>query len=283
MAVVAAARPAGDTGIISGSRRVHAVQAGESLAWLGARFGIEPRVIASDNFIRPDSRLRAGQWIVLDDRHLVPLPIVTDEIVINIPQRMLFHFVDGAFAAAYPVAVGHSGWPTFVGPFTVTSLEVDPVWDVPPSIQEEQRRAGQPVLVRVPPGPANPLGRHWIGLDRPGFGIHGTNAPGTVFGYRTHGCIRLHPDDIAALFRATCIGAAGRAIYEPLLLTETLSRTILLEAHPDPYRRQSDALGAVRALAHERGLATRIDWNAVALVLRDRDGTPVNIGVDVSR
>ena len=69
-------------------------------------------------------------------------------------------------------------------------------WIVPESIQEEMRREGKDVLTRVPPGPDNPLGRHWIGLSIGGIGIHGTIAPSSVYHFRSHGCIRLHPDDV---------------------------------------------------------------------------------------
>jgi L,D-transpeptidase ErfK/SrfK len=272
-----------DADPVSGGRRVYVVRPGESLAGLGARFGIEPRVIASVNYLRPDAQLRAGQWIVIDDTHLVPPREAADEIVINLPQRMLFRFEEGALAAAYPVAVGHPDWPTFVGPFTVTAMEIDPVWDVPASIQEARRRAGLPVVTRVLPGPANPLGRHWIGLDRRGFGIHGTNAPGTIFSYRTHGCVRLHPDDMAALFRATWVGATGRVIYAPIQLAETATGRILLEVHPDPYHRQGDGLAVVQSLSRLRGLTTRIDWDAVAIAVRQREGSPVNVALDAAR
>ena len=279
LVVSASAMPASDTDTVSGSRRVHVVQAGESLSGLGARFGIEPRVLARLNFLPADTRLRTGQWIVIDDRHIVPAFEDGDGIVVNVPQRMLFRFADGALAAAYPAAAGHADSPTFRGGFTVTSLETDPVWDVPLSIQEEQRRAGKPVLARVPPGPGNPLGKHWIGLDRPSFGIHGTNAPSSIFGHRTHGCIRLHPDDIAALFSAVCVGTRGWSIYQPVLLAETGSGTILFEAHPDVYGLQPNAMVVVGVLAAQRGLSDRIDWALVAEVLLERDGTPVDISM----
>ena len=55
----------------------------------------------------------------------------------------------------------------------------------------------------MPPGPDNPLGKHWLGLSIHGYGIHGTIAPSSIYQFRTHGCIRLHPDDIAELF-LTC-------------------------------------------------------------------------------
>lgn len=267
----------GDHDVLSGSRRVHIVRAGESLSSVGARFGIEPRVIAATNFLPADAWLRLGQWIVIDDRHIVPAPQALDEIVVNIPQRMLFHFADGALVGAYPVAVGHPASPTFVGAFRVSTLETDPVWDVPLSIQAEQRAAGKEVLTHVPPGPTNPLGRHWIGLTQPGYGIHGTNAPWSIYGFRTHGCIRLHPDDIAALFRSTRLGMAGRVIYEPVLLAETATQRILLEIHPDPYRRQPDVMAAVYSLSRQLAWTFRIDWDKVRLAVRDRDGTPRDV------
>jgi lipoprotein-anchoring transpeptidase ErfK/SrfK len=41
------------------------------------------------------------------------------------------------------------------------------------------------------PGPNNPVGTVWIGLDRPGYGIHGTPRPEQVGRAESHGCFRL--------------------------------------------------------------------------------------------
>ena len=43
----------------------------------------------------------------------------------------------------------------------------------------------------LPPGPNNPVGTAWIGLDRPGYGIHGTPKPEEVGRTESHGCFRL--------------------------------------------------------------------------------------------
>lgn len=45
--------------------------------------------------------------------------------------------------------------------------------------------------IRIPPGPNNPVGTVWIGLDRPGYGIHGTPQPEQVGRTESHGCFRL--------------------------------------------------------------------------------------------
>ena len=53
----------------------------------------------------------------------------------------------------------------------------------------------------LPPGPNNPVGVAWIGLDRPGYGIHGTPRPEDVGRTESHGCFRLANWDAALLLR----------------------------------------------------------------------------------
>jgi hypothetical protein len=45
------------------------------------------------------------------------------------------------------------------------------------------------------------VGVYWIGLDRPGFGIHGTPQPATIGSMESHGCFRLTNRDILTLSR----------------------------------------------------------------------------------
>jgi L,D-transpeptidase ErfK/SrfK len=199
--------------------------------------------------------------------------------VINVPQRMLFRMVDRRVDAFYPVAVGRADWRTPRGPFTVLAKEVDPTWDVPVSIQEEMRREGKPVIVSIPPCPANPLGRHWIRLSHSGVGLHGTNVPGSIYRFTTHGCIRLHPDDVASLFERVNVGDAGITVYDPVLLARLADGRVFAEVHPDPYKQGPDPVPYVRALADRTGITEDIDWGRVAAVSRAREG----IAVDVTR
>ncbi len=82
------------------------------------------------------------------------------------------------------MAVGRADWQTPLGDFTIVIKEEDPTWDVPLSIQQEMRRAGKRVVKSVPPGPANPLGRFWLGLSLDSVGIHGTIAPLSIYSLR---------------------------------------------------------------------------------------------------
>lgn len=251
---------------------VHVVARGEGLGTISARYGVRVSLIAAANGLDARKPLLPGQRIEVLVRHVVPSPI-DDSIVVNLPQRMLFLFRGGRVVRADPVTVGRSDWQTPRGEFTVLNRQTDKTWFVPPSIQREMLEQGKPVLASVPPGPDNPLGRHWIGTSLPGIGIHGTNAPSSVYGFRSHGCIRMHPDDIAALFSEVRVGDRGHIVYRPLLLAKAADGRIWLEANPDAYRRGPGSLDTVREMARLQSIDEgAIDWALVEDIIRRREG-----------
>jgi len=275
--------PAADAAAVglTGGRFVYEVVPGDHLTGIGARFGVAVAVLARENGLPATARLRPGQTLRIDNRHLAPAG-VDEGILINIPQRMLFHFTGGRLRAGWPVALGRPDWPTPTGAFRVATLQRDKPWIVPPSIQEEMRREGKPVLTRVEPGPDNPLGRHWIGLSLPGYGIHGTNAPSSIYSFRSHGCIRMHPDDIADLFDHVEIGTPGRFVYQNALLGRTPDGAIFVEINPDPYRRSPASVERIRALADRQGLSDRVDWGKVRGAVRAQDGIAREVGLSAA-
>jgi L,D-transpeptidase ErfK/SrfK len=261
---------------LSGAVVSYIVRPGDTLTAISARYGVGVPAIRSGNRLAPGSVIVAGQTLAIDSRHVVPLPVSGETVVVNVPQRMLFQYANDALVAAYPVAVGRTAWPTPTGAFTVTLTEHEPVWDVPASIREEMRREGRPVVTSVAPGPENPLGDYWIGLSIPRIGIHGTPYPATVYRAATHGCLRLHPEDIAALFPGVRAGARGHIIYEPVMAA-VVDEAILLEAHRDVYRRgDGDVMNVLRGLERD---GSRLDWDAVDQALAIRDGVPRRVGL----
>jgi L,D-transpeptidase ErfK/SrfK len=151
-------------------------------------------------------------------------------------------------------------------------------WLVPKSIQEEMRLEGKAVLEEVPPGPDNPLGEHWLGLSMWGYGIHGTIAPASIFHFQSHGCIRLHPDDVAELFDQVEVGTPARLIYQPALLAVVEDGRILLEVHRDIYNKGIDPAQTVRDMAQANDLSHDMNWPAVDAVIAAQDGLAREVG-----
>jgi L,D-transpeptidase ErfK/SrfK len=270
---IAARRQAAAFGTIVGDRWVHQVTIGETWLTIGARVGVDPQVLAARNGRNLRVPLRPGDVLGIDNRHIAP-DVEADGILINVPQRMLFHYWDGTVRAAYPIAVGQPGWPTPVGPFSVIDMEIDPTWDVPVSIQNEMRAAGKAVHTQVPPGPTNPLGKYWIRLSFGTIGVHGTSAPASIYHFATHGCIRLHADDIEDLFRYVRLDEPGEILYQPVLVAFD-GTTVYLEVHGDPYRRVDNPLSMAMDLMEDAGLTAHVDVAEVARVVRQADGVAI--------
>ncbi|MEO8128413.1 MAG: L,D-transpeptidase [Bryobacteraceae bacterium] len=113
-------------------------------------------------------------------------------LVISIPDRKIALIEDGRVVRIYPVAVGKPSTPSPAGSFQIVNRIPRPTWYGPGQV--------------VAPGPANPLGTRWIGLSRPGYGIHGTNIQSSVGKAVSHGCIRMKKADIEELFQLVAIG-----------------------------------------------------------------------------
>jgi len=255
-----------------------------SFSKIGSRFGIGPKLLARENGKQVTDKVNEGDTIRIDNRHVVPLELTTG-IIINLPQRMVFHFENERITGAFPAAIGRpeKKWQTLTGAFKVIQLREDPTWRVPASIQDEMEAEGKDVVDEVDPGPDNPLGKFWIGLSLPVLGIHGTNRPLSIYSYRTHGCIRLHPDDIEALYEAVDYNEPGEIVYLPLMVARLDDGQVFLESQRDIYRRGTGGIDAVRSLAEANHIDNLIDWTKAESVINEMDGiardvtfTPVN-------
>lgn len=156
-------------------------------------------------------------------------------VVLNLASKRLFYFPaveegEPVQVMTYPVGIGRVGWETPVGEAKVVAKATDPTWYVPWSVRQEHAAAGDPLPSTVPPGPDNPLGRHVLQLDMPGYLIHGTNKPYGVGMRVSHGCVRLYPENIELLYPLVGIGESVRIINEPYLAGR-LNGELYLESH----------------------------------------------------
>jgi lipoprotein-anchoring transpeptidase ErfK/SrfK len=113
-------------------------------------------------------------------------------IVISLPDRKLAVVEDGRLQQVFQIAVGKLRTPSPMGELRVINKIVRPTY------------YHQGVVVK--PGTNNPLGPRWIGLSRPGYGIHGTNEPGSIGKAASHGCFRMRNTDVKTLFTLVQVG-----------------------------------------------------------------------------
>lgn len=123
---------------------------------------------------------------------LKAFPDYGSRLIIDLSDRQVHLYFEGEKQVSYPIAIGQPGWETPTGTFSVTDMQKNPFWQHP--ITGEW----------IPPGSDNPLGTRWIGFWSNGFnqiGFHGTNQADLIGQAVSHGCIRMHNQDIQALYR----------------------------------------------------------------------------------
>jgi L,D-transpeptidase ErfK/SrfK len=232
----------------------------------------------------------AGKKLVVPGRHILP-PGPHDGIVVNLPEHRLYYYPKPKRGGpieviTYPVSIGKMDWRTPLGLTHVIAKQKDPTWFPPESVRKEHAEAGDPLPARVPPGPANPLGAYAMRLAA-GNGtylIHGTNNPIAVGLAVTHGCIRMYPDDVAALFPLIPVGTPVHLINEPVKVA-WVDGELLLEAHP-PVDAQGQSFEPdvdqfaemLRAQVGETTVA--IHWDYAREVLQKADGVIATVALE---
>jgi lipoprotein-anchoring transpeptidase ErfK/SrfK len=121
-------------------------------------------------------------------------------VVIGRYANRLFLYDGPKLVSTFPVATGQSRYPTPTGTFRIVDMQRNPWWYPPPT--SEWARGLQP----VPPGPGNPLGTRWMGLDVYGVGIHGTPDAASLGYSASHGCIRMAIPSAEWLFERVRVG-----------------------------------------------------------------------------
>ena len=262
---------------IAGEEHEYGVHSGDSLWSITGRLTMSAAYLKALNDIPTPDRLAPGTRLWVSDRHIVPSR-GHDGIVINLSDRTLYWFVKGALHARFPVGIGRNGWETPAGHYRIVGRREDPIWHVPPSIQAEMRAQGAEVVTTVASGPDNPLGKYWIQLNVPGYGLHGTNAPASIGKYATHGCLRMLPDHVERLFREAPDGTKVDVIIEPVkLAVDAAAGRVFLEVHPDAYHNNRVDRDRIRRGIETSGIADTVDWDRVDDAIAHAWGTPEEV------
>ncbi len=120
-------------------------------------------------------------------------------VVIRRGSNRLYLYDGPSLVRTFTVATGQAQYPTPLGDWHIVVKERDPTWNPPDS---DWAKDAEP----IPPGPGNPLGTRWMGLDAAAVGIHGTPDAASLGYSASHGCIRMRIPDAAWVFDRVHVG-----------------------------------------------------------------------------
>lgn len=138
----------------------------------------------------------------------VERPGAAARLVVRLEERAL-EVVDaaGRVIAHCPVSIARKVEKRPLGELHVTVVVKNPNYTFDPEVfpeVPEAKELGRKLI--LPPGPNNPVGVAWIGLDLPGYGLHGTPDPEKVGRTESHGCFRLANWDAQLLLSLAWVG-----------------------------------------------------------------------------
>jgi lipoprotein-anchoring transpeptidase ErfK/SrfK len=123
-------------------------------------------------------------------------------IVVKTGQRRLYLVLSENRALRYTVGVGRAGR-QWSGTSVIDGKYVRPAWSPPAAMKRENPRLPDV----IPAGsPRNPMGAAAMTLSGGEYAIHGTNSPGSIGGFVSFGCIRMHNHDIVDLYNRVGVG-----------------------------------------------------------------------------
>jgi len=159
------------------------VQAGDTLGEIATAHRTTVELLKRANRLTSD---------LIRPRQKLKVPKGRFSVVVDKSQNQLLLTKENQFVTAYSVATGADN-STPVGTFKIVNKVVNPVW----------YRQG----AMVPPdSPENILGSRWMGLDKPGYGIHGSVDLTGLGSQITAGCVRMSRADVEELFAIVPVG-----------------------------------------------------------------------------
>lgn len=233
-------------------------------------------------------QIKKGTIVRISNKRILP-DTPHNGITLNISEYRMYYYPpvqkgQPAQVMSFAHGVGRQDWKTPLGKTKVAKKVKDPVWHPPESIRLEHAANGDPLPAVVPPGPHNPLGAYALHLALPGeYRIHGTDID-KIFGIGmqiTHGCVRMYPEDIEALYNSVKVGTPVYIVKQPIKVG-WLDNVLYIEAHPDlegeemtQDQRYQMALSLIAKATKQE--MPEFDQQALNHVLQALDGDPVAI------
>lgn len=182
----------------SWAARTIEVQRGDNLIAIRKRaLSEDPALLVSTGLL---ARVNELQGETIHPGQKLRVPVDRARMLVDLDAHWAFFLLGDEIAEGWLVGVGHENSTTPAGAYTVGEKTREPMWF---------RKGAEPVAFD---DPRNPLGTRWIEWLGPEgtethLGFHGTNAPETIGGDQSQGCIRMRNEDVETLYEILPKGA----------------------------------------------------------------------------
>ncbi|MEI6494238.1 MAG: L,D-transpeptidase family protein [Verrucomicrobiota bacterium] len=133
-------------------------------------------------------------------------PAPARHIILLRRERLIEVWEGDRIVACFPCTPGSAKTPVPLGNWHIIGNILMPSFRWDKSVLESGVRSD--TAFELPPGPNNPVGIVWMGLNRPSVGMHGTPNPDQIGRNESHGCIRLANWDAFLLTQLVKTGTA---------------------------------------------------------------------------
>lgn len=157
---------------------------------LAERFHMDIRYLEKLN---PNKTYKAGEKIMVFNP-AKPLQQSITRLVASKADSTLYAYNGKTLVATYPSVVGSTATPNPTGSYTIKNQVKNPYYRA--TVLEGNVSKDY----MLPPGPNNPVGVVWMGLDKSGYGIQGTPVPESYGKPATHGTLRLSNWDVLEVY-----------------------------------------------------------------------------------
>jgi lipoprotein-anchoring transpeptidase ErfK/SrfK len=154
---------------------------------LGERFHADPKLLQALN---PGVDLgKAGSAIQVPNIAPAALPKAAKLVIDKSDSTLRLYDAAGKVYAQFPVSSGSKHDPLPIGEWKILGISRDPPFHYNPKLFWDAKAGDRKAT--LPPGPNNPVGKVWIDISKPHYGLHGTPEPGHVGKTESHGCVRM--------------------------------------------------------------------------------------------
>lgn len=187
------------------------------LEFVAERFHADPALIRRLNIRLNVDNLKVGDVVWVPNvepfkiellKEIAKLPVkeefLSRTIHIDTSVNMLELREGEMMLAAFPITPGSARLPAPKGTWRILGIAEFPWFRRDEKMLNEGVRSDH--FYNIPPGPNSPVGVIWMGLNKVGVGIHGTNSPDTIGRSGSHGCIRLANWDVIRLAEMVTAG-----------------------------------------------------------------------------